>query len=191
MILDASTSLVIMLLIAIVCLVIALYFDLKYQKIPNSLCLVFIFIALVLQLLFYRLQGGLDLLFGVVLAFILLFPAFYIKALGGGDVKLMMAIGALCGPLLIAWSIAYAIIFGGIISIFLGINKSGWAGLKQTLIRYYHCFYLKQYFKPSTGEVAELRVPYAPALALGWIWACSQSDEVMLAISTFRYQFFS
>ena len=41
-----------------------------------------------------------------------------------------------------------------------------------------HCFYCRHYFKPEADEAAGQRVPYAPALAIGWIWACSLNQEI-------------
>ncbi|WP_405054160.1 A24 family peptidase [Thalassotalea psychrophila] len=169
----------------------ALYFDLRIQKIPNILCLYVVAIGFTVQFMFFGWAGGLNGLLGLLTAFIILFPAFYFKVLGAGDVKLMMAVGVITGPELIAWSVAYATIAGGVTSLVLVLYKTGWQGVKATLVRYYQCFYVKKYFKPSAGEAAALRVPYAPALAIGWLWACSQNEEILFAISTFRYQFFS
>lgn len=169
----------------------ALYYDLRYKRIPNRLCLFVLILGVITQMYFFQLQGLTNALLGGGVAFILLFPIFLIKALGAGDVKLMIAIGTLVGPYLLAWSIAYAIVFGAITSVLLAFYKTGWKGIKATVVRYYHCLYLKQYFEPNNGEAASLRVPYAPALALGWLWACSQSDEVLWAISNVRYAMFS
>ncbi|TRX54446.1 prepilin peptidase [Thalassomonas sp. M1454] len=170
---------------------IALIYDLKFQRIPNSLCFVTILIGVVLQIYFLKFSGLITAVLGFVVAFIILFPAFYIKALGGGDVKLMMAIGVLIGPMLIGWSIVYAILVGGFLSLLLTIYKTGFKGIKATLVRYYHCFYLRTYFKPGAGEAASLKVPYAPALALGWLLACSQNKDVLSVLSNFKYVIFS
>lgn len=191
MLAESDFNLAITLAISALAFVIALYFDLRFQRIPNLFCLFMVVLGLSLQLYLYQLNGLLNAFLGLGLAFILLFPAFLIKAIGAGDVKLMMAIGTITGYQLLIWSIVYAVIAGVITSIIYAIYKTGWTGFKATLVRYYHCFYLKQYFKPSTGEAAALRVPYAPALAIGWLWACSQNDEVLWAISNVRYAIFS
>ena len=173
--------------ISLLAFVIALYFDLRFQRIPNQFCLIVVVIGFSLQLYLHQIDGLLNAFLGLSLAFIILFPAFLIKAIGAGDVKLMMAIGTITGYQLIIWSIVYAVIVGALSSVLLAFYKTGWQGLKSTLIRYYQCFYLKQYFKPSEGEAASFRVPYAPALALGWLWACSQNDEILWTISNLRY----
>ena len=172
--------------VALATFFVALYFDLRIQKIPNKLSFTALFTGVVINFIVYGVNGVGASLAGVFVAFILFFPAFYFKILGAGDVKLMMAIGALLGPVIIGWSIAYAIIFGGVTSILLTIYKTGFVGIKNTFIRYYQCFLLRKYFKPEEGEAASLRVPYAPALFLGWILACYQNEELMLTISAAR-----
>lgn len=191
MLLETELNLAIILVVSTITFIIALYFDLRFQRIPNLFCLIACIFGVCVQIYLYKLLGLQAALLGGGLAFTLLFPAFLIKAIGAGDVKLMMAVGVLTGPEIIAWSIGYAIIFGSLTSIVLATYHTGLQGLKATFVRYYQCFYLKQYFKPSLGEAASLRVPYAPALALGWLWACIQNDEILWAISNIRYAIFS
>ncbi len=171
-----------MLVICFFGLALAIYYDLRFHKIPNKLCLLLASIGICSQVYFNGFQGLSDGVMGFILAFILLFPLFAIKALGGGDVKLMMAIGFLLGPSLLMWNLAYAIVLGGLTTLLLCFKETGVVGIKKTIVRYYQCFYLRKYFKPSQGEAAALRVPYAPALALGWIWACSQNQDVAWAV---------
>lgn len=156
----------------------ALYTDLRCHRIANSLCLVALLSGLIIQSYFGQWQGLLDALLGAGLAFLLLLPVYYFRILGAGDVKLMMAVGALSGPMLLGWSLAYGIMFGGITSLLIAAYHVGWSGIKNTLVRYYQCLYIRHYFKPETGEAAALRVPYAPALVLGWLCACYFNSEL-------------
>jgi len=174
----------------ITCLVFvcALYFDLRYQRIPNKLCLLALICGLVLQAGFGHWQGLVVACYGAGLALLLLLPAFYFRILGAGDVKLMVGVGALLGPQLLLWSLAYGIIFGAITSILLSAHKVGWSGLKASATRYYHCFVLRQYFKPGKNEAAAQRVPYAPALALGWLLACYLNPQMSTLYATLSFQ---
>lgn len=156
----------------------ALYFDLRYQRIPNKLCLLALLAGILIQSYFEHWEGLLSAFSGAGLALIILLPAYYFKLLGAGDVKLMIGVGALSGPLLLSWSLAYGIIFGVFTSILLAAIKVGWPGIKKSLIRYYQCLTLGKYFRPDKSEAAALRVPYAPALAIGWIWACYSNSEI-------------
>ncbi|MDO6678127.1 peptidase A24 [Shewanella sp. 10N.286.52.C2] len=152
---------------------IAIASDLATQRIPNLLCLIAIFTGFAINGYYAQLNGLLLASFGFGLAFLMLFPVFVIRVLGAGDVKLMMGIGALMGPELLLWSILYGIVAGSITSLLLVVWRTGLAGLAKTLKRYWDCIYCKTYFKPEMGEAAGQKVPYAPALAIGWAVACS------------------
>jgi prepilin peptidase CpaA len=78
-------------LIALALLVIAAaVFDLRTRRIPNWLCLAGFLCGLILNTREAILGAGLALLIYV--------PLFALRAMGGGDVKLMAAVGSLAGP---------------------------------------------------------------------------------------------
>jgi len=176
------------LIVTCVIFCVALVTDLQHQRIPNKLCLLALLCGLVLQTGFGQWQGLLSAFYGASLALVLLLPTFYFRMLGAGDVKLMIGVGALVGPQLLLWSLVYGIIFGAVTSLFLVAYKVGWPGIKATAIRYYHCFYLRQYYKPDKNEAAAQRVPYAPALALGWICACYLNPQVSTLYAVLSFQ---
>lgn len=171
-------ALLITVILALVMLSASLYFDLRYQRIPNKLCLIALVTGLILNTFFYTWQGLSQSLLGAGLALIILLPAYKFRLLGAGDVKIMIAIGTISGPLIIGWSIAYAIIFGAITSILLALKAVGLRGMKLTASRYLHSFYLRQYFKPESGDMGAVKVPYAPALTLGWILATYNHQDI-------------
>lgn len=170
--------------VSMLILSIALYLDLRYQRIPNKLCLVALLLGITINTYLGSMEGLLIAFSGAAIAMILLLPAYKYRMLGAGDVKLMIGIGALSGPLIISWSIAYAIIFGAFTSLFIAAKKVGWQGLKMTLSRYFDCFAIGQYFKPNNGEAAAIKVPYAPALTLGWLLASYLNQDVYNLIMT-------
>ena len=156
---------------SLIMLSIALYFDLSYQRIPNKLCLITLLLGLIINITLSSLVGLGQALSGIALALVILLPAYAFRLLGAGDVKLMIAIGALSGPLIIGWAIAYAIIFGAFTSVLIATKAVGWRGLKTMISRYIDCLYLGTYFKPEKGDAGGVNVPYAPALMLGWMLA--------------------
>jgi prepilin peptidase CpaA len=158
--------------------IIAIATDLYKQRIPNSLCLVAIFCGFAINGYYAQLNGVLLAAFGFALAFVLLFPVFILRVLGAGDIKLMMGIGALMGPQLLAWSLAYGIAAGAVTSLLLVVWQTGWIGLAKTAKRYWDCVYCRTYFKPEPGEAAGQKVPYAPALAIGWLVACTVNGDI-------------
>jgi len=171
-------ALLITVILALVMLSATLYFDLRYQRIPNRLCLIALISGIIINTILYSWLGLSDSLSGAGLALIILLPAYMFRLLGAGDVKIMIAIGAISGPLIIVWSIAYAIIFGAFTSIFIALNRVGLHGIKLAITRYYRCLYLREYFKPEPGDMGAVKVPYAPALTLGWILACYLNPDI-------------
>lgn len=175
----SESQLTLQLILAGLFFIAAISIDLYKEKIPNKLSLLAIFCGFAINAYYAQLSGVLMACFGFGLAFILLFPTFLFRILGAGDIKLMMGIGALMGPELIFSSLVYGIVAGAVTSLVLIIWKTGFTGIWKTMKRYWDCFYLRTYFKPEPGEAAEQTVPYAPALAIGWLWACSLDKDIV------------
>jgi len=171
-------ALVMPVITALLILCVALYLDLRYQRIPNQLCLIALLLGIVINSYFNSWAGLIESIFGAGLALILLLPLYKFRMLGAGDVKLMIGIGALSGPLVLSWSIAYAVIFGAFTSILIAIKAVGWRGLKIMMSRYINCIFLGTYFKPEDGDAGGVKVPYAPALMLGWMLATYINHDI-------------
>lgn len=103
-------------------LLITSFIDIRHQIIPNKLVLITLIIGIVLSFIgdisFYKALLGM--MVGGGLMFIL---ALIPNVLGGGDIKLMFALGAFLGPIKIVWAILLAFIFAAILSIILLIVK--------------------------------------------------------------------
>lgn len=111
----------------------AVYWDLKYRKIPNPLT----FMAMVfgiLPRLVWDTGHWSEAIFGIIVEFIALFPFFALGGIGAGDVKLMMAVGAMWGPRLLIWVILLSDVAGGILPILKMIREYG---IKSSLPRIY------------------------------------------------------
>lgn len=113
--------------------------DLAERTIPNYLVAAALALAFGLQLWFSP-AGWLIFAAGALTGFLLFLPLYLLRGMGGGDVKLMIAIGAFAGPVL-AFQIAVgACVAGGGLS--LGYLTA-----------------------PRTS--AKSPMPYAPAIAMG------------------------
>ncbi|MBY5992040.1 prepilin peptidase [Ferrimonas balearica] len=146
----------------------ALVSDIRTQRIPNLLFLA----ALICGVAYHSLQdgwAGLGTALGGTLVALLLLPLYLKKFIGAGDVKFMMGMGALMGPTLTLWVLALGVASGALVAPLLALNQVGWKGLVATFKRYYQCAITRTYFRPEQGEAAAARVPYAPALAAGWL----------------------
>lgn len=90
---------------------IALFFDLKYQKVPNFLIVIAIIFSFMLNLSHVGLglkETGLGLIFG----FALFFPLYALKLLGAGDVKLFATVGSFLGINSICYIALYTLLAG-------------------------------------------------------------------------------
>jgi prepilin peptidase CpaA len=109
----------------------AVYYDLRYRSVPNRLIL-------------YAAAGGLTLaaaggwvayragLCGMVLGFALLFPAFLLRMVGGGDVKSLAVIGIATGPGLLWVSFMRGVVAGGLAGVLLlAVRRWRRAGKKK------------------------------------------------------------
>ena len=115
-----TTSLMIASLAALV--LVAVWWDLKERRVPNALTMTGLGLALGLRAL-----GGVDPLvaglLGAGLALLLALPLVTLGGLGGGDAKLMMAVGAFLGPGHVLWALAVTAIVGGIMALVLAFHR--------------------------------------------------------------------
>jgi prepilin peptidase CpaA len=95
-------------------------FDLRTRRIPNWLCVA----GLICGVAF---QDTRQAMLGAGLALLIYVPLFALRAMGGGDVKLMAAVGSIAGPK--AWLAIFLItaIVGGVIALVLIAVKGRFA----------------------------------------------------------------
>lgn len=103
----------------IIFLLAALYFDAKYQKIPNWLTVSGAVLGLLVHLTLDGMDGLIFSLIGLLAGFIIMLILYVFKAIGAGDVKLFGAIGAFAGIEFTLYGIMYSVIFAGIIGLFI------------------------------------------------------------------------
>ncbi|WP_371190247.1 prepilin peptidase [Thalassotalea ponticola] len=167
---------------------ISFYTDLRFRRIPNILCIAALFVGLVLQFVYNGISGLVDGLLCVGLAFLILFPFFALRVLGAGDVKLMIAVASMMNTEFFLLTLGYGMVVGFFTSVLFALYKLGFKKLIAIIRHYLRCLYLRQFILSNDNGLMKLKVPYAPALALGWVIACSQNEEVLFLVSAFRYQ---
>lgn len=74
------------------------YYDLRVRRIPNWINLSGIILGIGLNTYFEGLGGAATAATGLLIALCIYMPLYALKGMGGGDVKLMAAVGALAGP---------------------------------------------------------------------------------------------
>jgi prepilin peptidase CpaA len=106
--------------ISLTCLVSA-FTDLQWKKIFNIITFPAAVLGVMCSFYFLGWRGGLDSLFGLIIALALYGWMYALKWIGAGDVKLMMALGTWGGSLYITKVAILAIIVGGLIGVVLMI----------------------------------------------------------------------
>jgi prepilin peptidase CpaA len=118
-----------------VLLVGGVFTELTRRRVPNALTV----FGMATGLLLGYLPGGISLkasLGGLAIGFGLLFLFYMFGGMGGGDVKMMGAVGALLGYPLIVPVVMYTALVGGLMAILMLIwNGEFWAGMAGSLRR--------------------------------------------------------
>lgn len=147
------------------------YWDLRYRKIPNWATLPGIVLGLGANSLFGGWAGMKASGIGLLVGFGALLVLFVLGWMGGGDVKLMAAVGALKGYPFIVSALFYSLIVGVVI----GVAMLIWN--RKTLRTFKNLFYVvgsrvsrlvpKQNINPEETQ----KLPFGLAIVLGTIWA--------------------
>ena len=143
--------------------------DVHCQRIPNWLTFPTFVAALGYAALIGGANGALDALVGAGAALALLVLPYAVGALGAGDVKAAMALGALFGAGDVAQIVLLAIGFGGAVAT-LRLAAAG--ELAEMARRWLHSFATSLvtrrlvYLPPAPGAAAARGIPFAVAIAL-------------------------
>jgi len=149
-------------------LVTAAWSDYRQRRIPNWLTMSGFALALILRLV----TGPgmvIDGLIGALLAFILTLPLLMLGVMGGGDAKLLMAIGAFMGPRNFLWAGVLIAIVGGM----MATIDAGRRGVLLPVV--YNCGQIMKHWATmgrkganrSFATVGALTIPYGIAIAAG------------------------
>jgi len=146
----------------------AAVWDVTRRRIPNLLVLAGLTGALALRALggWPPLGAGLA---GAGLAFVITFPLFLLRGLGGGDVKLFTAAGAFLGPSGFFAALLVSALIGGVLGLFLAIR----GGVLIPILLNVKDLALNALTLGKAGRrmtldtPGALTVPYGAAIALG------------------------
>lgn len=97
--------------------------DVRTQRIPNVLTFGAALGGLVIQILASGLDGALTAASGWLVGALLFLPFFALGGMGGGDVKLLAALGAWLGPREVLWLAAYSAIAGGVLGVIVAVAR--------------------------------------------------------------------
>ena len=148
--------------------VLAALLDLRSRRIPNALTVTGVAAALVLRapLGWENVADG---ALGVGLALLLTVPFFLVKAMGGGDVKLMAVVGAFMGPVELVGACLLIGLLGGVVAL---IEATRRGALRTVLINVSYMMIrlfspLRRELAPTLTAPAAMTIPYGVPIALG------------------------
>ncbi len=102
---------------------VAAFFDLRWRRIPNWLTVTGVVCGFALNLILFEWAGLRLSALGLGLALLVYIPLLALRAMGGGDVKLMAAVGSITGPQ--NWFAIFLVtsILGGIVAVVIVLFK--------------------------------------------------------------------
>lgn len=146
------------------------WFDVASRRIPNRLTYTAILLALIVRLGFLGRRGLAEGLLGLAICGGAFFLLFVIHAMGGGDVKLMAAVGAWVGYHNAGTALIVCALTGGLIAlgyvVVLKRYRTTFSNI-LSLIRFHAYRGLRENPGLNLSSAAAVRMPYGIAIAAG------------------------
>jgi prepilin peptidase CpaA len=143
--------------------------DFRTRKIPNWLTVPALVVGIGMHTVVAGWSGAIASLEGAGLALVILLPLVLLRGLGAGDWKLMGAVGAFLGPLMLLFVLLGSIFVSGFMAI-VAILRTQRVGetLRNivVLVRGFFAFGLRANPKISLDNPALLKVPFGVAVAV-------------------------
>ena len=152
---------------------IAVYTDVRWGKIFNALTAPGMVLGLTLNSIRDGPTGLLFSLAGIGLGLgLFMLSCMFGRILGGGDIKLLIAVGAFQGASFLVWAVFCAAIIGGLLAIVLALRHGILLEKLKTLFT--SCYLRLAWRVPmdiQDDEAAGPRLPYAIAISFGTLAA--------------------
>lgn len=153
----------------ILLLAVCLYTDLREQKIKNKVSVPLALLGVLTNLVFTGV-GWVNSLWGIVLPFAIFFPFFYLRMFRAGDIKAMMAVGAIMGYRFVGNAIFFIFGVGLLVSVFKMILYRNAKERLGNLGRYFLLFFQTLRLTPYEASGAydkSAHFPFSIAIAGG------------------------
>ncbi len=159
-------------------LALATFFDLRYRRIPNPLTVGSFFVALAIR----AVLGPAAIVDGLAaggVALIIALPLLALRAFGGGDAKLLIAVGAFLGPGVLPAALLYTALVGGALAFYatqrLGMLPQVLANC-GALVANLVTFGRRGRRPPQFSSPGAITIPYGLAIAIGSLVAWTSAS---------------
>jgi prepilin peptidase CpaA len=157
---------------------IACWFDVRTRRIPNRLTFPATALGLAAATVAHGGDGAMSSAGGLLVGMMLFFPMFALKGLGGGDVKLMGALGAWLGVFVVLGVAFYTTLAGGLLALALIVkHRYGGQAVRNLwlLLTHWRVSGLKPFDELTLETAKGPKLPYALPIAVGlalafWRW---------------------
>jgi prepilin peptidase CpaA len=144
--------------------------DVRTRRIPNAISGPAVIAGIVLNTISFGLPGLGWSLAGVAVIVAILLAPFALGGLGGGDVKMMAAVGAFLGPRLALLGLLVGMVLGGVVMV-IHLARIGRLGEKVTALRHmiFSAAVLRSVdpLRMASDDPVAISLPYSIPLALG------------------------
>jgi prepilin peptidase CpaA len=152
--------------------VVACVTDLRSRRIPNALTLSAALAGLLAHWIVQGPDGALFSASGWLVGLLVFLPFFLLRGMGGGDVKLLAALGAWLGPQETVWLAIYTGLAGGVLAVIVAAS-SGYLGTALRNVRSVFSFWATAGLRPVPGITLESkespRLAYAVPIFAGGV----------------------
>jgi prepilin peptidase CpaA len=158
-------------------------FDIRYRKIPNWLALAGFLAGVSLSYSFLNTDGLKQSFLGASLAFAVYFPLFALRAMGAGDLKLMLAVAAFTGPSNWIGLFLITAMLGGVIAVVLLLYRGQ---LRRTLGNLVILLEELSHFRRPYQRRPELDIAHPGAVRLPHAVSISGGTLVFLLLDYYK-----
>lgn len=151
-------------------LVCAAVTDLRWARVPNWLTGIAMATAIAGHTTLHGQEGFLFSVEGLGLGLALFFPFYLLGAFGGGDVKLLAAVGSFVGPVEIISVASITVLVGGLYAASLMVTYWGFHASLRRIITIFRTIVLTRKLSAGLAHVSsQPKLRYALAIGLGTV----------------------
>ncbi|MCZ2153784.1 MAG: prepilin peptidase [Bryobacterales bacterium] len=158
--------------VTVICLIGAIT-DLRTRRIPNWLTLGSLPIGLIASGVLGGWKGLFFSIAGMLLALVIYFVMYLLRAMGAGDAKIMAAIGAFIGPLMWFHLFLFASILGGVAAVVFTLARGQFKSMLSKSMEILRSLaYLRAPYAANPDldirSAKSLSIPHGAIIALAW-----------------------